>query len=259
MSLNSAQQTSRLMKKSFGAAETLVTRDFFEEPKLGKTAILPSQIWAEADKIPNTAPVGMTNGQTVGVVQRYIKLSLTHIPGSNNHSYYHESLKNTIPFNFGDGSYNYELYRSDGTTSIPFGSFDWLLDTEAGVLTFYNTGQTLVTSATPPQISFYKYVGAFGIPSGTTSGINPHTPVLAATNDTDILSNYDNGLSGYTSLPSSIDGIVTFNEGSRFLIKNQTDKIQNGVFQVSGTTLVRAIDSDGTPTGEVSVGDYILS
>jgi hypothetical protein len=120
MALTPTQQASRLFKKSLGAAETLVAKEFFSEPKLGKTTILPSQIWTDADKIPTTAPT-LTNGQTSGVVQRFVKLSLTHIAGSTNLSYYHDSLKNTIPFNYGDGTYNYALYKSDGTTQIPFG------------------------------------------------------------------------------------------------------------------------------------------
>lgn len=258
MALTPEQKSSRLFKKSFGAAESLVTRDFFEEAKLGKSAILPSQIWAEADKIPNTAPAGMTNGQTVGVVQRFIKLSLTHISGSGDDSYYHESLKNAIPFNFGDGSYNYNLYKSDGTTVIPFGQFDWLLDTDAGVLTFYNTSQTVATASNPPQISFFKYVGEFGIPSGATSGLNVHTPVRLASAASENVLNYSPSLSGFTSLPISIDGVTALNEGDRILLKDQTNLIENGVFVVSGTTLVRAADSNGDPLGEVSIGDYVF-
>lgn len=258
MALTPEQKSSRLFKKSLGAAESLVARDFFEEAKLGKSAILPSQIWTEADKIPNTAPVGMTNGQTIGVVQRFIKLSLTHISGSGDDSYYHESLKNTIPFNHGDGSYNYSLYKSDGVTSIPFGQFDWLLDTDAGVLTFYNTSQTVATESTPPQISFYKYVGEFGIPSGSTAGLNVHDAVRVATASGESIADYSYVTSGFTSIPSSIDGVTAFVDGDRILIKNQIDAIQNGVYVVSGTTLVRASDSNGQPLGEVSVGDYVF-
>ena len=77
MALTSAQISSRLFKKSLGAAETLVNKNFFEEPKLGKMAIVPSQIWAEADLIPTTAPV-LSDGASSGVVKYYDKLSLTY-------------------------------------------------------------------------------------------------------------------------------------------------------------------------------------
>jgi lysophospholipase L1-like esterase len=171
MSLTDAQKSSRLFKKSLGAAETLTARDFFEEPKLGKNSIYPSQIWTETEKIPIPAPI-LSSGQTLGVVQYFEKLSLTHISGSQDRSYTHENLKNTIPFNYeSGGTYNYQLFKSDGITQIAFGQGDWLLDTDAGVLTFYGTLPTSVTSSQPPQISFYKYIGQFGFSTGTTSGV----------------------------------------------------------------------------------------
>jgi hypothetical protein len=258
MALTSSQQSSRLFKKSLGAAETLTTKEFFSEPKLGKYSIFTSQIWTDSDKIPTAAPT-LSNGATSGVVQYFSKLALTVIPGSTNLSYYHDSLKNTIPFNFGDGSYNYTLYKSDGTTQIPFGSpgGDWLLDTEAGVLTWYGTLPTGVSDTNPPQISFYKYVGAIGLSStNSTSGLNPHPSVKYATTSGDTLINYSNTTSGFTTLPTAIDGITSFSNGDRILVKNQVNGIQNGIFVVSGTTLVRADDTNGNPFGEVSINDY---
>lgn len=263
MALTSAQISSRLFKKSLGAAETLVNKNFFEEPKLGKMAIMPSQIWAEADLIPTTAPV-LSDGESSGVVKYYDKLSLTFITGSvsgtSDVSYYHDNLKDAIPFNWGDSvSYFYKLYKSDGTTQIAFGVGDWLVDGDAGVLTFYGTLPAGVSSSNPPKISFYQYIGKKGlIASGSTGGISVHDVVKVSTSSGETISNYDNNTSGYTSLPASIDGYSSFLEGDRILIKNQTDLIQNGIFQVSGTTLVRALDHDGTPTNEVAVGDYVF-
>ena len=263
MALTSAQISSRLFKKSLGAAETLVNKNFFEEPKLGKMAIMPSQIWAEADLIPTTAPV-LSDGESSGVVKYYDKLSLTFITGSvsgtSDVSYYHDNLKDAIPFNWGDSvSYFYKLYKSDGTTQIAFGVGDWLVDGDAGVLTFYGTLPAGVSSSNPPKISFYQYIGKKGlVASGSTGGISVHDAVRVSTVSGETISNYDNSTSGYTSLPSSIDGVSSFSEGDRILIKNQINLIENGIFQVSGTTLVRALDHDGTPTNEVSVGDYVF-
>jgi hypothetical protein len=256
MALTPEQKSSRLFKKSLGAAETLVAKDFFEEPKLGKSAILTTQIWAESDSIPTTAPV-LSDGQTLGVVKYYDKLTLNFVAGSTDRAYSHDSLKNAIPFNFGDGSYNYGLFQNDGTTAIAFGEGDWLIDTEAGVLTFYGTLPAGVTAAAPPRVSFYQYVGEFGLPSGTTSGIHTHAAVRVATTGlTD--ATYSTSTSGFTNLPSNIDGITTFSEGDRILIKNQTTEYQNGVYVVSGTTLVRASDHDGNPGSEIAIGDYVF-
>mgnify|MGYP000899687397 CR=1 FL=1 len=173
MALTTEQKSSRLFKKLFNKSETLVGRDYFEEPIDGRSIIYPSQIWSEQDKIPNTAPI-LSNGQIDGVVQYFEKLELQHIPGSNNLSYYNSTLKYTIPFNYGGNvSYGYKLYKNDGTTVIPDGQGNWMLDNDTGVLTFYpevsNPLPTGVNESTPPKISFYKYVGATGF-TYTSSG-----------------------------------------------------------------------------------------
>jgi hypothetical protein len=255
MGLSPEEKSSRLFKKSFGAAETLLARDFFEEPKLGNNNILPSQIWSDANNIPYTAPT-LSDGQSEGVVKYYELLELTHISGSQDLAYSDDTLKDTIPFNYSDGSYNYALFKNDGTTQIPFGQGDWLVDTSAGVLTFYGTLPSGVNASSPPKISFYQYIGDKGlVQSGATSGINVKDPVIATTTgQTD--ATYSTSLSGFTNLPSEIDGITLFNEGDRFLIKNQTTELENGIYEISGTTLVRAFDHDGTPIGEVGINDY---
>lgn len=162
MSLTSSQQASRLFKKSFGSGETLTNRDFFEEPKLGRLSIFSDQIWSESLSIPSTAPY-LVSGSSSGVVQYFEKETLTHVAGSTNRSYFSSNLIDTISFNYGDGSYNYELYKNDGTTLIAFGDGDWLVDTDAGLLTFYGTLPSGVTSLLPPKISFYKYIGNKGV------------------------------------------------------------------------------------------------
>lgn len=164
MPVTTAQQASRLFKKLFGLAETTTVRQFFEESFKGRTATWPSSVIGQESDIPTTAPAGMINDQTIGVVKRKIDLVLTAVPGTTN-SFYHADLIDAIPFNFGDGSYNYAL-KDSTNTSISFGQNDWLVDTEAGVLTFY----TSVPANMPPKISFYKYVGIKGI---TASAIVP--------------------------------------------------------------------------------------
>jgi hypothetical protein len=173
MSLTSSQQASRLFKKSFGAGETLTSRDFFEEPKLGRDAIFSDQIWSDSSLIPTTAP-SLAPGASAGVVQYFEKETLSHISGSTNRSYFSSNLIDTIAFNYGDGTYNYTLYKNDGTTVIAFGDGDWLVDTSAGLLTFYGTLPSGVTSILPPKISFYKYVGNKGLSlaSGTITSVN---------------------------------------------------------------------------------------
>lgn len=155
MALTVTQIANILFKKLQGVGSTSDSRQFFEEPYLGRSAVHNSQIWQESDDIPSTAPGGI-DGQVTGVVTRYIDKTLTAVAGTSN-SFYHADLVDAIPFNFGDGTYNYEV-KDSTSASIPFGSGDWVVDGDAGVLTFYGT----VPSNMPPTISFYKYSGLKG-------------------------------------------------------------------------------------------------
>jgi hypothetical protein len=87
---------------------------------------------------------------------------------------YGKVIQDAVPFNYdANGSYLYKLYKSVTDKSavgaeIPFGSGDWLVDTDAGVVTFYSIGSvTGISSTTPPLIDFYRYVGEKG---GTAAG-----------------------------------------------------------------------------------------
>jgi hypothetical protein len=111
----------------------------------------------------------LTDGQVSGVVQRCLNRSTTPVPGTSN-AFYLAELKDAIPFNFGNGGYNFTLTDSIGAP-IPFGQGDWVVDTDAGVLTFYST----IPANRPPKISFFRYVGLKGI-SGGGGGI-PEAPV----------------------------------------------------------------------------------
>jgi hypothetical protein len=164
MALSSEQKSSRLFKKALGAGETLISRQFFEEPRLGGSTVLPEQIWSEASTIPLTAPNLSDNGED-GVVKYLELLELTHVAGSQDLSYFSSDLIDAIPFNFGDGTYNYGLFKNNGTTVINFGEGDWLLDTSAGLLTFYGSLPSGVNAANPPKVSFYKYIGTKGVSS----------------------------------------------------------------------------------------------
>jgi hypothetical protein len=205
MALTAQQQASRLFKKSLGVAETITSKEFFSEAKLGNTAVLPSQIWSQADQISYNAPSSLTNGQTSGVTQRFILEPLTFISGSisgsSEVSYFSSNLIDAIPSNFNSGgSYYISLWKNDGTTPIFDGQGDWLVDTTAGVVTFYGTPPSGVASATPPKISFYKYVGGKGLASiaGDTSSLS-----------TAVSTEISNRTSGDTSLSTAISTEVS--------------------------------------------------
>jgi len=187
MALSASQQALLLFKKLMGKSSTGLSRDFFEEGFSSRPTVLASQIWNKSNAIPNTAPASST-----GVVQKVDDLVLAAVSGLSN-SFQHDSLKDAIPFNYGDGtSYNYTL-KNSANAVIPFGQNDWVVDPDAGTVTFYNG----VPASMPPKISFFKYVGTKGagsgaggdnkqeVPSGAVDGVNltytlSQTPLTSA-------------------------------------------------------------------------------
>lgn len=160
MALSAAQQALKLFKKLLGKSSTGLAFDFYEEAFNGRPAVLPSQVWQEADDIPSTAP-----GATAGVVEYFVDQVLTAVGGTSN-AFQHANLVDAIPFNFGDGtSYNYAVKDSMGST-IPFGQGDWVVDPDTGTLTFFGT----VPANMPPTITYHKYVGTKGVGSGSGGG-----------------------------------------------------------------------------------------
>ena len=128
-----------------------------------------------------------------GIIKRYIKVPLVLALGANDKAYeasqttvtshpngyadgttvgdtgsgsYSKVTQDMVPFNFDIlGSYNVQLYKSDGT-EIPFGETggDWIPDKESGIITFYeHDNVTGVNAANPPLFSFYRYVGDKGL------------------------------------------------------------------------------------------------
>jgi hypothetical protein len=189
-SFTTSEVAQLLFKKNLGAPQTLETTAVFSEPvRPARAAVFQNQIYAES--IPPVAPSDIVSatvddlgaalaGSVAGItstaskmIRRYKQVPLTVIPGTLEHSYecaldptYGRVLQSAVPFNVDPlGSYLYTLYKNDGVTVIPFGVGDWVLDSEAGVLTFYSYNSPALTGVSallPPKISFYRYVGAIG-------------------------------------------------------------------------------------------------
>lgn len=94
------------------------------------------------------------------------------------------------------------------------------------------------------------------------AGLDPKASVFAATT-ADISATYSavggpTGTGSFVSAPTTVDGL-TLQTGNRILVKDQSDALQNGIYYVSGSaTWYRASDQDGTPSAEVSAGNYTL-
>ena len=220
MALTTLQEANIVFKKvAADKATTAEDRTFFEEAINARKAILLDDIWTQSDQIPATAaPVS-------GVVEFVNNLTLTHIPGTN--AFTDPTLKNVIPFTFGDGiSYIYQI-RTGTNVTVPFGFRDWYLDPEGGVLNFFAgltfSGSIIVNETNPPSISCYKYIGTtgdFGNLGGGGTGPSVAEETLNIVTNGDTLFTLSNSVTRVRRL--SVNG------------QSQVNGID---FTVSGTTL----------------------
>ena len=191
-SLSNDEKTTILFKKLMGKPNTQHTKEFFQEPGLSLKAVVASQqLWI--DSFPDT-PEGFPTdtAQNAGSyvsnldynnlsgsesekeeqeknknIKKFVRLQLQPVTGANGLAYKHDDLKDAIPFNFGDGSsYDHVLYAADGKQIYPGkAGGDWIVDTDAGIVTFYNYNEVseTVNEQNPPSITFYRYVGRKGL------------------------------------------------------------------------------------------------
>jgi hypothetical protein len=161
MGLTTDRKADKSYKLSKGVAQTSTQRASYEETHPVSLRVFPSQIWLEASLIQPVAPGG-ADGDINGVVKRVIDLVLTQEAGKPNAWYNTELVDAIDPERFG-ASYLIVLKRNDGTT-VPPGSGNYEVDVDAGVVTF---DDSYVPTGAPLKISFYKYVGAKGVSSGS--------------------------------------------------------------------------------------------
>jgi hypothetical protein len=261
MSLTTEQKADLLFKKiATDKATSTLSTDWFGEAVNSRKAVFPSDVWNQASSIPNTAP-----GATSGVVEKITDLQLTHYGGSLSTAFYDPTLTDIIPFNYGDGSSYFYTLKTDADAPIPFGTNDWFLDPESGVLTFFNGFPTGVDENTPPKISCFKYVGSKGLNvSGVTSGLLEVKENVRLATTGDLSATYNasggsNSTGNFTGVSTSIDG-VSLVVGNRILVKDQSDAKQNGIYEVTAVaasaTMERASDFDDSTSAEVVGGAY---
>jgi len=167
MAISLTSSNDILFKKYITSQSTTDNRRaYFEEPYPSQPNVFPNSIWLQADQIPTTAA-------TVTGITEFVSLTMSYVQGSNG-SFYSPNLVDLIPFNYGPG-YNFGVFRNNGTTSIVLGESDWLIDPNAGVITFFSgalngtvtstvtTGQVIASTASPPVVRAWKYIGKKGV------------------------------------------------------------------------------------------------
>jgi hypothetical protein len=145
-----------------------------------------------------------------------------------------------------DSAHTNPLLKADGLFTDGTGVFTGSIDLNG------NSIVNLVAPASPLDGANKAYVDAVAQGLDTKSSCTVATTVSAAGSYVTTPSN-----GRFTDNPSVIDGITLVN-GDRILVKDQPDATQNGIYTAGSTTTIwtRATDHDGTPTSEVSVGNF---
>lgn len=105
--------------------------------------------------------------KTIPLIKKHIHLKLTAISPNCNHAFAildenGEQIRNIIPYDFSDeGIYNIKLYNSIGE-EIPWGAYDWIVDTNSSLLTFNNGIPEYISAENVPNLTFYQYIGPVG-------------------------------------------------------------------------------------------------
>lgn len=156
------QKADLLFKKYLGKGSSGTSSFYFNEPRDGRSAVFPLQIWQDQSLIPISASA------IPEVVVKVNDAVMIPVPGQN-FAFYSDQLKDAIPFNYDfSGSYVPVVKKSDDSV-VAFGENDWVIDIDTGMLTFYAGLPSGVSSALPPKVSFWKYIGGKGIPIQTGS------------------------------------------------------------------------------------------
>jgi hypothetical protein len=242
--LSVEEKINILFKKLYYKSCTNINIPYYQENYNSYSKIIPDK-QILSNKIPDIAPIelqtattdddgnileGSTIGKTCndGIIKRYKKLELNYVSGSaigNNPlyytgiSFYSEKLIDSIIFSKDNisGTYLYNLYRYSGN-EINFGEGNWVVDNDAGIVTFYSSmNMNLDTNDyididKPIKISFYKYVGVMGLGNLDLSndGINLNSDVNISQNlNVSGNSNLNNiNLYNHTNFPDNPENII---------------------------------------------------
>lgn len=183
--LTDFNKTSTLWKNYKGWGSTHAERETFEELYRAYNEISTNSVLTYGDLLPRkktdkfyeeVASLDATNDtlyyeessfKTVPLVKKYIDVQLKPISHNCNHAFViadsdGKQIRNIIPYDFSDtGLYNIVLKDPNGK-EIPWGICDWIIDTNASLLTFNNGVPEGIDSENPPLLSFYRYVGPVG-------------------------------------------------------------------------------------------------
>ena len=264
MGINSA---SLLFKKVFaGKASSDNTTKYFAEGTFSdaRLSVFSGDIWSEAHLIPDsgigniTGSISPGESASLGVVEYYSASGFSYLPGTS--AGFSSSIKDWVPFNFGDGTtYSYKLLSNNGTQIPSSDDSSWTFDTEAGVLIFHegfptdNFGNELINTTLMPSMSAYAYIGkklSDGINSTSVSGSFTGSFIGSLTGTSSFAQ------SSSTSIISHTASFLT--KANNYSIKSLTSSI--GLFFTSSETGIKTYTIDfAKVTGNPDSGSLNIS
>lgn len=168
-----------------------------EEPFSGRYPVRFENVWI--DEIPTTNPLVNHNDYVTGavhpgsgqqIVKKWHKLQLKPVTSSpsNKSFYYNTSFTDIIPSEYGDGTYQWELWKKDAggnyNTKIPYGLYNWYFDPVNGVIHFLDALPPGIDNKNnPPAITVYQYVGREGSTSLLGGSANVATDSITIDKD----------------------------------------------------------------------------
>lgn len=255
MAFTLEQMVNILFKRVFGRKSyTNPNLSTDEEPFSGDIPVKFSDVWV--DDIPVNNPLSNhitygnnsvypTSGQQI--IKKYHKLQLKPVTASvsNKSFYYTDTFGDIIPSEYGDGKYQWELWRKDSNGSynikIPYNLNNWFLDPVNGVVTFLGEfPQGINNTTNPPAITVYQYTGRKGsasLLSTSTSNYDDNTIGVDDSGKLTIKSKYK--VSSYTSdkLNSNANLIsntftITHNLSTKYIDVVVHEKQIDGAYQL---------------------------
>lgn len=159
----------------------------YEEPYKAETTVKIQNVWMDAEFIPASAPAPSTLdpdgfflvqafGEAIPIIRK-VTAPLELVDGTRG-TLKSDLLRNALPYDFGDGSYQYELRDTAGHV-VPFGLNRWEVDGRAGTLCFL--GGMPAGYASEFTLTFWRYCGRVGpdrllFNDGTTKMVAGYVP-----------------------------------------------------------------------------------
>lgn len=201
MPISDSQKTAILYNRIIaGKSYTASGLSTDEERFTGRQPIKFEDVWV--DTIPQQNPLtdhnkyktGATHPATSPVIKKYHKIQLKPVTTSKNNKsfYYQNDFNDIIPSEYGDGTYQWELWKKDTvgnyTVKIPYGLYNWVFDPVNGILTFLDSFPPGIdNNKNLPAITVYQYIGTKGSTSLFTNSIPAVDDDTIELNDSDEL------------------------------------------------------------------------